>query len=230
LRLRGFEGARRHDHDPPAPALKFDGVAGEFTDLRMAEVDHRPPRFSQPLGNLGVPRRIADRVEPDQAEIGADAHQHIGVINRPALGVDRIEDHRLEVEMRAETLQHDLIGAIGAGGIGDVLESQSHPGGAPCAGSARTADRARHDHPNGWRASCWGRWNPASRGPSSSKRCTATPAASSAAAARVTSPWAATAIVAALRPTSMEQIVLGRRRIRAEMMRTDHHDAARRRD
>jgi hypothetical protein len=156
LRLRGFEGARRHDHDPPAPALKFDGVAGEFTDLRMAEVDHRPPRFSQPLGNLGVPRRIADRAEPDQAEIGADAHQHIGVINRPALGVDRIEDHRLKVEMRAETLQHDLIGAIGAGGIGDVLESQSHPGGAPCAGSARTSNRARHDHPNGWRASCWG--------------------------------------------------------------------------
>jgi hypothetical protein len=28
----------------------------------------------------------------------------------------------------------------------------------------------------------------------------------------------------------LEQIVLGRRRIRAEMMRTDHHDAARRRD
>jgi hypothetical protein len=191
LRLQGFEGARRHDHDPPAPALKFDGVAGEFTDLRMAEVDHRPPRFSQPLGDLGVPRRIADRVEPDQAEIGADADQHIGVINRPALGVDRIEDHRLEVEMRAETLQHDLIGAIGAGGIGDVLDMiENHRAGAleidavllqpgiidhvlhaiaslrhlnhilaalHAPGSARTSDRARHDHPNGWRASCSGR-------------------------------------------------------------------------
>jgi len=87
-----------------AAALQFHRIAGEIGDLAMAEVDDGAAAGLQPVADFGPARGIAQGREPDQGHGAADAHQHIGVIDRPPGRIDRVEDHRLEVEMRAETL------------------------------------------------------------------------------------------------------------------------------
>ncbi len=109
---------REHEHLTVATG-QLDRVAREVEQLLVGQADDVPTGLLEPLADLLCPHRVGHRLEPDQRERGGDAHQHVGVVDRPAGGVRGVEVERLEVEVGAEPLERDLVGPVGPGRVGD---------------------------------------------------------------------------------------------------------------
>lgn len=128
LGRQGCQCRGREGEDAAFLALQFDGVAGKVLDLAVAQRLHVAAGAFEAGDDLGLAGGVGDHVEADQHEIGGDAHQDIGVVDRGALAVAGVEGHRLEVEMGAEALEGDRVGAVGANGIGDAVDMVEHHG------------------------------------------------------------------------------------------------------
>ena len=123
----------RHGHDVATPALRrtpaqLDGVAGELADLLLGELDDGAPVDRQPLADLLATLLVGDHLERDQRDVGADAGDDVGVVDRHAVGVDRVERHRLVAEVGAEPLQDGDVGPVAARGVGDPRDVVEHHG------------------------------------------------------------------------------------------------------
>lgn len=114
--------ARRYGEDRPLPTLQLKRVPRKSADLVKRQVDDLSPRGFQPVPDLGPARRVGDRFEGDEDDVGADAHHEVGMVDALPTCITRFEEDRLEVEMRAEALQRDGIGAVGLSHVGDPLD------------------------------------------------------------------------------------------------------------
>ena len=108
--------------------MKLDGVAGEVRDLLVRKFDGRASATFKARSDLFAPLAISDRLQPNQTNLAADVHQHVGVIDWSIIGVVRVENHRLEVEVRAEPFERDFVAAVGTGGVSDSLCVIEHHG------------------------------------------------------------------------------------------------------
>jgi hypothetical protein len=106
----------------PAAAGQFDRVAGELAYLLGGQVDDRAAGLLNAPPYLRAAGGVGDRGQADHGELGADAHQDVGVIDGPAGRVHGVEQHRLVVELGAEPFQRDRAGAVGPGRVDDPVD------------------------------------------------------------------------------------------------------------
>ena len=126
--LRGREAALcsgGEGENAPGCGAQFDRVAREIRDLFGAQRDHLAARFRQAIRDLLAPCGGGDEVQPDQRELGRDAHHDVGVINRHPVG-NGVEDHRFVAERGAEAFEHDRVGAMRASGVCHAIQVVQH--------------------------------------------------------------------------------------------------------
>ena len=121
LRIRAL-GERE---DAALRSVQLDRVAGEVAELLGAQLDQLASRLDEPLGDLGPTLGVRHHIEPDEREVGADAHHDVGVIDRDPVELG-VEHHRLVAEGGAESLQHDRVGAVRPHRVGDAVEAVEH--------------------------------------------------------------------------------------------------------
>ena len=69
---------------------------------------------------------VRDHLQGDHRDVGADAGDDVGVVDRHALGVDRVEGHRLVAEVGAEPLEDVGVGPVAARRVGDPRHVVEH--------------------------------------------------------------------------------------------------------
>ena len=124
-------GPPGHRHDVAPPALRgvsaeLHRVAGEVTDLLLGQGDHLAAVDGQPFADLLAAVGVRDHLQRDQRDVGADAGEDVGVVHGNAVGVHRLEGHRLVVEVAAEPLQDMGVGPVAHRRVGHPRHVVEH--------------------------------------------------------------------------------------------------------
>ena len=114
----------------PRRRAQLQHVAGERGELLHAELDELVPGATQGVHH-GAALVRADAVRADRREARTDAHQHVGVIDRRAGRIGRLERDDVVIELLGEIAEHVEIGARRHARIRDAMRAIQHEAARP---------------------------------------------------------------------------------------------------